>query len=157
VTSNENSPALTSPMEQPKDSTSAVPGTEPATTPPLSTAAALAVCSGAWLVPGLGHVLLGRWIRGVIFTVCVVGMFLLGLGMNGKLYGLEFEIPLQVFALLANLGTGILYLVAKYFGLGIGTMTAPSYDYGTTFLWVAGLLNMLIVLDAFDIAKGRKP
>ena len=84
-------------------------------------------------------------------------MFLLGLGMNGKLYGLEFEVPLQIFALIANLGTGVLYLAAKYLGWGIGTMTAPSYDYGTTFLWVAGLLNFLIVLDAFDIAKGRKP
>ena len=144
-------------MEQSKDSTPSVPRTEPATTPPIPTAAALAICSGAWLVPGLGHVLLGRWIRGVIFTVCIVGMFLLGLGMNGKLYGLEFEIPLQVFALLANLGTGVLYFIAKYLGLGIGTMTAPSFDYGTTFLWVAGLLNMLIVLDVFDIAKGRKP
>jgi hypothetical protein len=123
----------------------------------MSTASAVAVCSGAWLIPGLGHVLLGRWIRGVIFTVCVVGMFLLGLAMEGKLYGLEFEVPLQVFALIANLGTGILYLAAKYLGLGIGITTAPSYDYGTTFLWVSGLLNMLIVLDVFDIARGRKP
>jgi hypothetical protein len=42
-------------------------------------------------------------------------------------------------------------------GLGIGAMTSQSYDYGTTFLWVAGLLNFLIILDAFDIARGRKP
>jgi hypothetical protein len=77
--------------------------------------------------------------------------------MRGKLYGVEFEIPLQVFALIANLGTGLPYFIAKYLGFGIGEMTSPSYDYGTTFLWVAGLLNFLIVLDAFDIAKGRKP
>ena len=84
-------------------------------------------------------------------------MFVMGLAMNGKLYGLEFEIPLQIFALIANLGAGLPYLIAKYMGLGIGVMTSESYDYGTTFLWVAGLLNFLIVLDAFDIAKGRKP
>src|SRR5688572_33482096 len=102
-------------MEQPESSES-VRSTELEPSPPIPTAAALAVCSGAWLVPGLGHVLLGRWIRGVIFTVCVVGMFLLGLGMDGKLYGLEFEIPLQVFALIANLGTGAMYFIAKYLG-----------------------------------------
>ena len=84
-------------------------------------------------------------------------MFGMGLAMHGKLYGLEFEIPLQIFALIANLGIGLPYLVAKYMGLGIGVMTSQSYDYGTTFLWVAGLLNFLIILDAFDIAKGRKP
>ena len=144
-------------MDPTDRSTQSAPGTEPDASPPLPAAAALAICSGALLVPGLGHVLLGRWIRGLIFTVCVVAMFLLGLGMNGKLYGLEFEVPLQIFALIANLGTGVLYLAAKYLGWGIGAMTAPSYDYGTTFLWVAGLLNFLIVLDAFDIAKGRKP
>jgi len=130
---------------------------EPQPTAPLPTAAAVAICSGAWLIPGLGHVLLGRWIRGLIFTACVIVMFIMGLAMNGKLYGTEFEIPLQIFALIANLGAGLPYLIAKYMGLGIGVMTSESYDYGTTFLWVAGLLNFLIVLDAFDIAKGRKP
>jgi hypothetical protein len=117
----------------------------------------VAICSAAWLIPGLGHVLLRRWIRGAIFTVCVIVMFVMGLAMNGKLYGTEFEIPLQIFALIANLGVGLPYFIAKYTGLGIGLMTSESYDYGTTFLWVAGLLNFLIVLDAFDIAKGRKP
>ena len=130
---------------------------EPMPSPPIPTAAALGICSGGLLIPGLGHVLLGRWIRGLIFAACVLAMFLMGLAMHGKLYGLEFEIPLQIFALIANLGAGLPYLIAKYLGLGIGTMTAQSYDYGTTFLWVAGLLNFLIVLDAFDIAKGRKP
>ena len=56
-----------------------------------------------------------------------------------------------------DIGTGIPYWVAGKLDLGIGTMTWPSYDYGTTYLWVCGLLNYLIVLDAFDIAQGRKP
>jgi hypothetical protein len=149
VTSKEDSPSFDSVPSTVRD--------EPQPTPPIPTAAAVAICSGAWLIPGLGHILLGRWIRGLIFTACVVVMFVMGLAMNGKLYGTEFEIPLQIFALIANLGAGLPYLVAKYMGLGIGVMTSESYDYGTTFLWVAGLLNMLIVLDAFDIAKGRKP
>jgi hypothetical protein len=144
-------------MEPPNDSNQSISVEPQALLQPLPTAAALAICSGGWLIPGLGHVLLGRWIRGAIFTACVILMFLMGLAMQGKLYGLEFEIPLQVFALIANVGTGLPYLIAKYLGFGIGTMTSPGYDYGTTFLWVAGLLNFLIVLDAFDIAKGRKP
>ena len=124
---------------------------------PLNLAATLAICAAGWLVPGLGHVLLKRWIRGLILAVCVLAMFLLGIGMHGKLYDLAIEEPLQVFAFIANAGVGIPYLVAEYLGVGIGMMTAPSYDYATTYLWVSGLLNYLIVLDAFDIAQGRKP
>jgi hypothetical protein len=144
-------------MDNTNESTQPVPDAGPAPSEPIPTAAALAICSGGWLIPGLGHMLLGRWVRGLIFTVCVIVMFAMGLAMQGKLYGLEFEIPLQIFALIANLGIGLPYLLAKYMGLGIGSMTSQSYDYGTTFLWVAGLLNFLIILDAFDIAKGRKP
>jgi uncharacterized protein DUF6677 len=147
VTSNEDSPSFDSVQSTVRD--------ELQPTPPIPTAAAVAISAGAWLIPGLGHILLKRWVRGLIFMACVVAMFVMGLAMNGKLYGTEFEIPLQIFALIANLGAGLPYLIAKYMGLGV--MTSESYDYGTTFLWVAGLLNFLIVLDAFDIAKGRKP
>jgi hypothetical protein len=105
----------------------------------------------------LSHVLLGRWIRGIIFFVCVLTMFALGVVMSGKLYDLAFEEPLQIFAFLANVGVGLPYLVTERLGWGIGTMTARSYDYGTMYLWVAGLLNYLVILDAFDIAQGRKP
>ena len=124
---------------------------------PMSMIATLAICSGGWLVPGLGHILIGRWLRGVIFAACVLLMFALGLAMHGKLYDLEFDQPLHVFAFIANIGAGAAYWIAEHLGFGLGTMTWPSYDYGTTFLWVCGLLNYLIVLDAFDIAQGRKP
>jgi Family of unknown function (DUF6677) len=124
---------------------------------PKNMALTLAICSGAWLVPGLGHILIGRWIRGFIFAACVLLMFGLGIAMHGKLYDLQFDQPLQFFAFVANIGAGIPYWVAARMGLGIGTMTWPSYDYGTTYLWVCGLLNYLVVLDVFDIAQGRKP
>jgi hypothetical protein len=124
---------------------------------PLNMVATLAICSGGLLIPGLSHVLLRRWIRGLIFAACILVMFVLGIGMEGKLYNLEFEQPLHIFAFIANAGAGIFYIAAEYMQFGIGTMTAPSYDYGTTFLWVCGLLNYLIILDAFDIAQGRKP
>ena len=120
-------------------------------------AATLAICSGGWLVPGLSHILLGKWIRGLIFAVCVLLIFVLGLGMHGKLFDLVLEEPLQIFAFIANIGVGIPYVLAGRMGFGIGAMSTTTYDYGTTFLWVAGLLNYLIVLDAFDIAQRRKP
>jgi hypothetical protein len=84
-------------------------------------------------------------------------MFGLGLAMQGRLYDIRPEQPLHIFAFVANVGVGIPYLVAQRLGLGMGILTNPSYDYGSTYLWVSGLLNYLIVLDAFDIAQGRKP
>ena len=117
----------------------------------------LALCSVGWLVPGLGHILLGKWIRGLIFCACVLLMFVLGLSMSGKLYNLAFEEPLQIFAFFANIGVGIPYFITERLGLGTGVMSTRTFDYGTTYLWVSGLLNYLIVLDAFDIAQGRKP
>jgi len=126
-------------------------------TRPMNMAATLAICSGGWLVPGLAHILIGRWVRGIIFAACVLLMFALGLAMHGKLYDLEFDQPLHLFAFIANIGAGAPYWIAARSGFGVGTMTWPSYDYGTTYLWVCGLLNYLIVLDAFDIAQGRKP
>ena len=124
---------------------------------PIGMPAALAISAGGWLVPGLGHVLLGKWIRGLIFAVCVFAMFVLGLLMHGRLFDLMVEEPLEIFAFIANIGVGLPYMVAEKMSFGGGTMTASTYDYGTTYLWVAGLLNYLIVLDAFDVAQGRKP
>src|SRR5207248_11104470 len=105
---------------------------------PMNMAATLAICSGGWLVPGLSHILIGRWIRGLIFAACVLLMFAAGIGMHGKLYDLDFQEPLHIFAFIANVGAGLPYLVAERLDMGIGMMTAPSYDYGTTFLWVCG-------------------
>jgi hypothetical protein len=144
-------------MDQANEHVESAPQPAPIQTKPMHIAATLAICSGGWLVPGLAHILIGRWIRGLILAVCVLSMFALGIGMHGKLYDLEFDEPLHVFAFIANIGAGIPYWFAEHYNLGIGTMNWPSYDYGTTYLWVCGLLNYLIVLDAFDIAQGRKP
>jgi hypothetical protein len=144
-------------MDQVNDQAHSSAQPAPVQLKPMNMAATIAICSGGWLVPGLAHVLIGRWVRGLIFATCVLLMFAFGLAMHGKLYDLEFDEPLHVFAFIANIGTGIPYWIAERLSLGIGTMTWPSYDYGTTYLWVCGLLNYLIVLDAFDIAQGRKP
>ena len=125
--------------------------------PPMAMVRALLICAGGWLVPGGSHVVLGRWIRGGIFAAAIVVMFVLGLGMQGRLYGLPPQETLHLFAFIADVGVGLPYMIADGLGYGAGVLSSPNYDYGTTFLWVAGLLNYLIVLDAFDISQGRKP
>ncbi len=124
---------------------------------PLSLVATLGICATGWFVPGASHLFLGRWGRAIAFTLSVLAMFALGLAMQGSLYDMAPEQPLHIFAFLANVGVGVPYIVAQRLGLGVGFLANPSYDYGSTYLWVAGLLNYLIVLDAFDIAQGRKP
>ena len=113
-------------------------------------------CLAAWIVPGAGHLLQGRRQKGLVFLVTLPLMFTTGLWLSGRLFPFAFNEPLVVLAAFANLGVGAPYIVASAFGLGVGTVTAPSYEYGNAFLIVAGLLNMLVVLDAYDIALGRK-
>lgn len=83
-------------------------------------------------------------------------MFALGLFLEGRIFPVEFSQPLVALAAIADLGIGIPYFVARAMGYGTGTVTAITYEYGNTFLIVAGLLNMLVVIDAFDVAVGRK-
>jgi len=110
----------------------------------------------AWFVPGAGHLWQRRTQKGIIFLVAIPLMFATGLWLNGRLFPFEISQPLVVLAALASLGNGVPYFVATVFGLGDGVVTAASYEYGNTFVIVAGLLNMLVVLDAYDIALGRK-
>jgi hypothetical protein len=118
--------------------------------------AAIPAAVSGWLVPGLGHMMLGRRKRGLVFFAVVVSMFALGLVMKGELFPLDTSQPLTFLAGLAEIGVGLPYFIAKLTGLGAGEITAVTYEYGYTFCIVAGLLNALIVLDAYDIAIGRK-
>jgi hypothetical protein len=114
------------------------------------------VVLAAWLLPGLGHLWQGRRQKGLIFLVTVPLMFAVGLWLGGRLFPFEFRQPLVVLAAFADLGIGLPYFVASALNLGAGSVTASSYEYGNAFLIVAGLLNTLIALDAYDIALGRK-
>jgi hypothetical protein len=113
------------------------------------------ICAAAWAVPGAGHLWLGRR-KGVIFLVVLPIMFALGLALEGRIFPFEPSQPLVALAALANMGVGVPYLVARAMDQGGGNVIAVTYEYGNTFLIVAGLLNALVVIDAFDISMGRK-
>ena len=114
------------------------------------------VCLAAWAVPGAGHIWLGRLQKGLVFFLALMTMFVVGLALKGRLFPFEFSEVLVALAAFANFGLGLPWIVARTFDLGNGVVTAVTWEYGNCFLIVAGLLNFLVVLDAFDVATGRK-
>jgi hypothetical protein len=98
----------------------------------------------------------GRRQKGLVFLIALPVMFAIGLALKGRLFPFIFTEPLVGLAAIANVGMGVPYFIAKGLGLGAGVVTAASYEYGNTFLIVSGLLNMLVVIDAYDVRLGRK-
>lgn len=123
---------------------------------PAESSAAVFICALAWAVPGAGHLWLGRLSKGVIFLVALPLMFCVGLLLEGELFSVDPTQPLVALAALADLGIGAPYFLARAVGAGEGRVVATTYEYGNSFLIVSGLLNMLVVIDVFDIARGRK-
>jgi hypothetical protein len=114
------------------------------------------LCLAAWAVPGAGHLWLGRRAKGLIFLLMLPLMFFIGLAIQGRLFPFDISEPLVALAAIADVGIGIPYFLAKLFGMGAGQVRAVTYEYGNAFIIVAGLLNLLVVIDAYDIAVGRK-
>jgi len=108
-----------------------------------------------WLVPGGGHFLLGKWVRGTLLAASIVSMFGLGLAMQGKLFSNAHDI-LDALGLAGDLGNGLLYIVSKVLGLGADQVMVTTADYGTRFIVVAGLLNVIAAVDAHNLRTGRK-
>ena len=109
-----------------------------------------------WLVPGGGHFLHKRWGRGALLAASVTSMFVLGLLMQGKVYSANFGDILDVLGFVGDLGAGGLYLFTRALDLGHGSINLATADYGTKFIIVAGLLNVISAVDAHDIALGKK-
>lgn len=123
-------------------------------TPRRSTALAMAL---AWLLPGLGHYYLGRRRTAVAFLLLVTATFLAGLAFQGRLYSIEDGQPLTILATFAVSGAGLLNLAGRALMESPGgTILAPTYEYGCAYLLTAGLMNLLLVLDAHDLAAGKK-
>src|ERR1700681_4609876 len=123
---------------------------------PLTTMAAIAPLVG-WLIPGGGHILLKRYVRGILIFVSVVAMFLIGLGMQGRIYKPNGGDILDILGFVGDVGSGALYFLARIMDWGDVMAANAAADYGKTFLIVAGLLNFIAAADAHHIALGKKP
>jgi hypothetical protein len=109
----------------------------------------------AFLIPGAGHVYLGRRDRGAAFLAIVLAMFAIGIAIEGKVYTFSPGLVLNNLATLGSMGSGLLYFVGRMLGGG-GDVWSATYEHGTAFVLTAGAMNLLLVLDAWDIATGRK-
>jgi hypothetical protein len=111
----------------------------------------------AWLIPGAGHLIQKRWIRGVLLMASISTMFVLGLLMQGRVYLPNGGDILDILGFVGDVGAGGLYIVTRVQDWGHGAIAHATADYGTKFLIVAGLLNFISVADAYHIAIGKKP
>jgi hypothetical protein len=123
------------------------------TTPRVSPTVALIA---GWLVPGAGHMLLGKWIRAALLMTSILAMFAIGIALQGKVYSPNTGEPLDMLGFAGDLGSGILYGIARLLGWGQAPVLVAVADYGTKFIVVAGLLNIVAAVDAHSLASGRK-
>jgi len=123
---------------------------------PFTGMAALAAVIG-WLIPGAGHLIQKRWIRGLLLMGSVAGMFAFGMAMQGKVYQPNTGDLLDILGFIGDLGSGAFYFMARIFEWGGTSITSAVADYGTKFIVVAGLLNIMAAVDAYHIAIGKKP
>ena len=130
--------------------------TKPATGRP-STPTLVRLCVAAWLIPGLGHLLVGKRWRALILFASILIMFVLGLAMQGQFFSTSSGSFLEFLGHYGELCVGLALPAAKFFGYSGGDPFFVSSDFGTAYLVAAGMLNVLAVFDCFDIAMGRKP
>ena len=114
----------------------------------------------AWLLPGSGHIMLGRIGRGILLGGVIYLLYGIGLLLGGHLYGLhnveDIGLLAYVFGL-CDVGTGLLYFISLWANIGlVDQASRATAEYGNIFIMVAGLLNYLLALDVFDLAVGRK-
>jgi len=129
--------------------------TKAAQAEPVSMMAVVAPAVG-WLIPGAGHMIQKRWIRGLLLFVSIATLFVLGLAMQGRIYKANGGEILDILGFIGDIGAGGLYIVTVAMDWGQGAIAFATADYGTKFMIVAGLLNFIAVADAYHIAIGKK-
>ena len=126
---------------------------------PPSRRSPVTACLLAYLVPGLGHLYLRQWVKGAVFLGAISALFALGLVMDARLVlPTGWGDPLALLRSVAQMAMGVPYFVARALEIGFDERLVKSvtHEYGSTFTEAAGLLNVLVILDAYDIAVGRK-
>lgn len=131
---------------------------ERTTTAPAQPFTAMSVIAPAvgWLIPGLGHIIQKRWLRGLLLAISIFTLFLLGLAMQGKVYSANTGDILDILGFIGDIGAGGLYIVTKGMDAGQGAIHIATADYGTKYIIAAGLLNIISAIDAHHIATGKK-
>jgi hypothetical protein len=125
---------------------------------PRASTQVVSACLLAWLIPGLGHLYLRRRAKGLVLFFALGALFVLGVAMDSRLQlYLGFEDPLALLFSVAQMAVGAPYFLARALGFEAGQVTSVTYEYGNTFTAVAGLLNVLVILDALDTARGHRP
>ena len=114
------------------------------------------VLLAGWLIPGLGHVLVGKYIRAALLFVSIFCMYVIGLHCNGKMYTPASGDILDILGFIGQLGMGILYALARMMNWGAASAVNTVADYGSKFLLCTGLLNFIAAVDAHSLANGRK-
>jgi hypothetical protein len=130
-------------------------GSRPATGPASQQGFVYLPLIAGWLVPGAGHFLLRKWYRGALLAVSIIGMFSLGIAMQGKLHSSAKDI-LDLLSLVGDLGNGLVYFVSRAMGLGADSVQVTVADWGSRFIVVAGMLNVIAAVDAHNLRTGRK-
>jgi hypothetical protein len=110
----------------------------------------------AWIVPGAGHFMLGKRQRAVIFFAIIIIAITVGCLLDGNLYRIVQNQPLTVLATLGSMGMGAPYFILRFIFGYQGDVIAAGYEYGSAFLLTAGLMNLLLILDTWDLLRGRK-
>lgn len=123
---------------------------------PQPTALSVVAPAIGWLIPGAGHLIQKRWIRGLLLMASIVIMFVLGILMQGHIYKPNGGNILDILGFLGDIGAGGLYIVSRALDIGPGAIAHATADYGTKYMIVAGLLNFISVADAYHIAIGKK-
>ncbi len=109
-----------------------------------------------WLVPGLGHAIQKRYWRAAILAASIFAMTGLGLAMGGRIYPFQTENPLTILAFFSDIGNGMFFILSRLASWGGGDMARSTFEFGTSYIAGAGLLNFLVAIDAYDIAAGKK-
>ena len=114
------------------------------------------VLLAGWLIPGAGHFMLRKYVRGSLLFVSIVSMFFIGLALKGQVYLPNTGDLLDILNFAGDLGNGLLYLMTRVFDMGQSSVQIAVADYGSKFIVVAGLLNVIAAVDAHSLATGRK-
>ena len=141
----------------PKTESTTAPPAAGRTAAPAATGMAILAPLATWLVPGAGHLIQKKFLRGLILMASVVIMFWLGLAMTGKIYKPNTGDLLDMLGFVGDIGAGGLYMVGRAMDWGTAPIAFAVADYGTKFIVVAGLLNVMAMVDAYHIAMGKKP